>query len=100
MNLNVSGLRVVTIKREEAMARDLGKTKDGHDILARGVAEDNSGIVYQHPDGQYVVACAYPIDMLFIDGQEIEVYDQMFLDKDAAIAALYNYIGYEKSYGQ
>lgn len=43
------------------MATNLGTTKQGYPICARGCAEDNSGVVYRCM-GMFVVSCAYPID--------------------------------------
>jgi hypothetical protein len=79
----------------------LGKTKDGLPIIARGVAEDNSGIAVDLGDGTYEIRCTYPIDATYDPDTEHEVYiyNQVFPTAKEATDALYDAIGYSKSYG-
>jgi hypothetical protein len=84
------------------MAKYFGCTNEGNLIVARGCAEDNSGIVYVRPDCMYVVRTTYPLYLKYdpVTDTEEEVHEEEFNNATDAVAALYNYIGYERSYGQ
>jgi hypothetical protein len=79
----------------------LGTSVNGFPIVARGVAEDNSGIAIDKGDGTYEIHCSYPIDAHYDPETNTEtlIYMKSFLTEKEATEALYDAIGYSKSYG-
>lgn len=79
----------------------LGKTKDGFPIVARGIAEDNSGIAVDMGNGIYEIRCTYPIDASYDPetDEETLLYTKSFYTERDATQALYDAIGMAESYG-
>jgi hypothetical protein len=86
------------------MAKELGNTKDGHRIIARACAEDNSGIVAEViPGERYEARFSYPVDFTMKPGargdddEDYEaVYVKVFAKREDAVQSLRNETGYAR----
>ena len=76
--------------------RTLGTAKDGSEIVARGVNEDNSGVAVMLPMGGYEVRCYMPIGVLYDEdtGEETMIYTLPYDTKAEAVEALKKFIGH------
>lgn len=96
---NLSWLKSTDEARELVRLVDRFTTHDGLPIIARGCAEDNSGVACQINDTTFEVRTSYPCDAVFkgfdLDGDPIEeeIYTKQFTDKEKAIKFLRYVIG-------